>query len=120
MSYKDYDFDNDLVFQKGREQLIAKLSKTGEAKEDIEEEIKEFYFLNILQNNNNEEIKGEIKGEIKREIKEETEKLTFQQIVKLIEEGKPVPGIKSIPNKINEGKPSDPQLKPRLKPWEKQ
>jgi len=36
----------------------------------------------------------------------------------MIAKGLPIPGIRQIPNKINEGTPSKPSMKPRPKPWE--
>ena len=44
--------------------------------------------------------------------------LSFQEIKALIEEGKPIPGIKDIPNTVLEGQGSEAQLEKRRKPWE--
>ena len=43
---------------------------------------------------------------------------SFYEICEMIAKGLPVPGIRQIPNKINEGTPSKPSMKPRPKPWE--
>ncbi|RKP10022.1 hypothetical protein THASP1DRAFT_22220 [Thamnocephalis sphaerospora] len=45
--------------------------------------------------------------------------LSFQAICDLITAGKPVPGIRTIPNRLNEEPPSRSTLQPRPKPWEK-
>ncbi|CAG8447980.1 11232_t:CDS:2 [Acaulospora colombiana] len=44
---------------------------------------------------------------------------SFAQLVEMISNNQPIPGIKKIPNEINKGTPSNPTLKPRPKPWEK-
>jgi hypothetical protein len=45
--------------------------------------------------------------------------LSFQEICELIASGKPVPGIRQIPNRLNDQEPSKSTMKPRPKPWEK-
>ncbi|CAM0137723.1 unnamed protein product [Umbelopsis sp. WA50703] len=45
-------------------------------------------------------------------------RLTFQEIVEKIEKGEEIPGIKQIPNKLNEAAPSEAKLAARPKPWE--
>lgn len=42
----------------------------------------------------------------------------YQQLVELIVSGKPVPGIKQIPNTVLSDKSLKSDAKPRLKPWE--
>lgn len=44
---------------------------------------------------------------------------SFAEIVELIAEGKPIPGIKDIPDTILEGQASENQAEKRKKPWEK-
>ncbi|KAG0377655.1 hypothetical protein BGX24_005688 [Mortierella sp. AD032] len=44
---------------------------------------------------------------------------SFQEICELIASGKPIPGIRQIPNNLAEGTPSEAKLAPKLKPWEK-
>ncbi|KAF9206830.1 hypothetical protein BGZ49_001722 [Haplosporangium sp. Z 27] len=43
---------------------------------------------------------------------------SFQEICELIAAGKPIPGIRQIPNNLAEGTPSEAKLTPKLKPWE--
>jgi hypothetical protein len=45
-------------------------------------------------------------------------RLTFQEIVEKIEKGEEIPGIKQIPNKLNDAAPSEAKLSVRPKPWE--
>ncbi|KAI9010129.1 hypothetical protein DFJ74DRAFT_685939 [Hyaloraphidium curvatum] len=44
---------------------------------------------------------------------------SFMELCQMLAEGKPIPGIREIPNKINEGTPSEAKEAPRKKPWEK-
>ncbi|KAK3670880.1 hypothetical protein LTR78_009158 [Recurvomyces mirabilis] len=44
---------------------------------------------------------------------------TFADICDMIAEGKPIPGIKDIPDRILEGQASDASAQRRKKPWEK-
>nr|POF17696.1 hypothetical protein CFP56_13108 [Quercus suber] len=44
---------------------------------------------------------------------------SFAEICEMIAEGKPIPGIKDIPNTILEGHASESQTATRKKPWEK-
>jgi hypothetical protein len=44
---------------------------------------------------------------------------SFAEICDLIAEGKPIPGIKDIPDTILEGQASEAQAEKRRKPWEK-
>jgi len=45
---------------------------------------------------------------------------SFAHIVELITTGQPIPGIREIPNKISEEKPSESVQSKRKKPWETQ
>lgn len=45
---------------------------------------------------------------------------SFADICELIAEGKPIPGIKDIPDTILEGQASESQAEKRKKPWEKE
>lgn len=44
---------------------------------------------------------------------------SFAEICDMIAEGKPIPGIKDIPDTVLEGQASETQLETRKKPWEK-
>ncbi|KAI9495507.1 hypothetical protein BDB00DRAFT_236117 [Zychaea mexicana] len=54
----------------------------------------------------------------KKEDGDKPPRFTFQELVEMIETGQEIPGIRQIPNKINEGTPSEPKLSVRRKPWE--
>ncbi|TPX72251.1 hypothetical protein SpCBS45565_g00545 [Spizellomyces sp. 'palustris'] len=43
---------------------------------------------------------------------------SFQELCEMVARGEEVPGIRTIPNKINEAPPSESHLAPRRKPWE--
>ncbi|KAJ3187841.1 hypothetical protein HDU85_006234 [Gaertneriomyces sp. JEL0708] len=45
---------------------------------------------------------------------------SFQELCEMVAKGEEIPGIKTIPNKINEESPSQSVLRPRKKPWEKE
>jgi hypothetical protein len=45
-------------------------------------------------------------------------RLSFKQVMALVEAGKPVPGIKQIPDIVLSGKESTAEQAPRKKPWE--
>lgn len=49
----------------------------------------------------------------------EPPRLSYQEVVDLIQSGKPVPGIKEIPNTILEGQGTQSTQPRRKKPWEK-
>ncbi|TPX32067.1 hypothetical protein SmJEL517_g04787 [Synchytrium microbalum] len=44
---------------------------------------------------------------------------SFAELCEMVARGEPIPGIRQIPNKLNEGTPSQATLAPRKKPWEK-
>ena len=44
---------------------------------------------------------------------------SFAEICALIQEGKPIPGIKDVPDTILEGQASESQTEGRKKPWER-
>ena len=44
--------------------------------------------------------------------------MTFNHIVELITNGKPVPGVREIPNTLLEGQASEAKQEKRKKPWE--
>ncbi|KAJ3391755.1 hypothetical protein HDU92_008899 [Lobulomyces angularis] len=60
------------------------------------------------------------KSAIEKENKgEENVPLSFQQIADMLANGETIPGIKQIPNVVNEAEPSNSVLKQHKKPWEK-
>ncbi|CAO3644279.1 unnamed protein product [Cunninghamella blakesleeana] len=136
LAFKKYDFDNDEKFKAG----LANILKNQEgSKEDILEKAKWFYYTKFVEAFDFEAYKewkkeeGGIEEEKEKDTKKESvytttvdgEKITvppkfsFQEIVEMIETGKEIPGIRQIPNQLNEGTPSQPKLSARPKPWEK-
>jgi hypothetical protein len=90
-----------------------------ENKENTKEE------SNDNENNNNTEVtdtttQNEISPINEGESGEDKPKYpkSFYEICEMIAKNQPIPGIRQIPNKINEGTPSKPSMKPRPKPWE--
>jgi hypothetical protein len=57
-------------------------------------------------------------GDLKGESEHIAAALSFVEIVALVEAGLPVPGIKTISNRLSELAPMPPKLAPRAKPWE--
>ncbi|KAI9105739.1 hypothetical protein DFS34DRAFT_26476 [Phlyctochytrium arcticum] len=45
---------------------------------------------------------------------------SFQELCEMVARGEEVPGIKEIPDKLNEQKPSESKMAPKKKPWEVQ
>ena len=50
---------------------------------------------------------------------DEGPRFSYQEVVEMIQNGKPIPGIKEIPNTILEGQGTTPAASRRRKPWEK-
>jgi hypothetical protein len=50
---------------------------------------------------------------------EDASGLSFQEIVQLIQNGEPIPGVREIPNVVLVGQDSGPTVAPKRKPWEK-
>ncbi|ORZ17054.1 hypothetical protein BCR42DRAFT_413828 [Absidia repens] len=137
LSFTQYDFDKDERFQAGVSSIMNK--QEGD-KDEMLEKAKWFYYTKFVEAFDFNEYQ---KWKTKVETTEETErdqtttegststtmtangdqvtvppKLSFQQIVEMIETGQEIPGIRQIPDKLNEGEPSQPKLKARPKPWE--
>ncbi len=50
----------------------------------------------------------------------EPPRLSYQEVVELIQSGKPIPGIKEIPNTVLDGQGTQSTQPRRRKPWEKE
>ncbi|KAF7730839.1 hypothetical protein EC973_001357 [Apophysomyces ossiformis] len=127
-AFSKYDFDHDERFQAG----IASLQPNGETLDRA----KWFYYTkfveafdyeeyqnwkkNLKQPETSTDAQPEAAEEAKepKDQEERPKRLTFDQIVEMIETGQEIPGIKQIPNKLNESTPSKPALTIRPKPWE--
>jgi hypothetical protein len=58
-------------------------------------------------------------GNVSTVVPEPPKPATFAEICDMIAEGKPIPGIKDIPDTVLEGQASESQASRRKKPWEK-
>ncbi|KAI8332644.1 hypothetical protein BC941DRAFT_474070 [Chlamydoabsidia padenii] len=103
-----FDFDD---YQQWKKDNMDKEGHATTKAETAEEEV---------INNKTESIEYSITTTVDGERVPVPPKLTFQEITEMIETGQEIPGIRTIPNKLNEGKPSQPQMKTRPKPWEQQ
>lgn len=117
--FENYDFDSDVKFQSG----IASLINNKQENEDqLLLKAKLFYyskFFTPIEYDKYIKWKDENHGlEPNPASTEKPPRFTFQEIVNMIEKGIEIPGIKHIPNTINEGTPSAAKMKARPKPWE--
>ncbi|KAI8972733.1 hypothetical protein BDB01DRAFT_809047 [Pilobolus umbonatus] len=118
--FDKYDFDNDAQFKAG---LASLLNNKQSNESELLEKAKLFYYTRFKDSFDIDEYKDwkKSKGEASTEESTEDEnppRFTFQEIVDMIEKGIEIPGIKKIPNVLNEGKPSESKMKARPKPWE--
>ncbi|KAK9765193.1 hypothetical protein K7432_006683 [Basidiobolus ranarum] len=138
---RDYDFDTDEAFQFGLRSVME--FQKGKSETEVEaavEKAKFFYYSKCVQK---VDYKGYLQWKAKQDAASKplsdsptvsdtvTDAATettdagpdyprsFQEICELIASGKPIPGIKQIPNKLSETAPSEATMKPRPKPWEK-
>ena len=54
------------------------------------------------------------------EAEAEPPRLSYQEVVELIQSGKPIPGIKQIPDTVLDGQGTQSSQPRRRKPWEKE
>ncbi|KAF9310749.1 hypothetical protein BG003_008151 [Podila horticola] len=144
--FESYNFDNDATFQTGLKSILDNnQGKTEKEQEDAVRNAKFFYFSRFVRNfdyqqyltwragrsgsaQETQEIKEEQRTTETAPAQEEESSSTdanpsypksFQEICELIASGKPIPGIRQIPNNLAEGTPSAPKLAPKPKPWER-
>ncbi|KAF9383286.1 hypothetical protein CPB97_006611 [Podila verticillata] len=143
--FEGYNFDNDATFQTGLKSILGNnQGKTEKEQEDAVRNAKFFYFSRFVHNFDHQQYlawraAGGSSQET-REVKEQQQTTeaapvqdvessssdanpsypkSFQEICELIASGKPIPGIRQIPNNLAEGTPSAPKLAPKPKPWER-
>ncbi|EIE79762.1 hypothetical protein RO3G_04467 [Rhizopus delemar RA 99-880] len=118
-AFEKYDFDNDAQFQSG---IASLLNNKQENEDQLLLKAKLFYYSKFFTPIQYDEyIKwkdSEHEPEPTSEREEKPPRFTFQEIVDMIEKGIEIPGIKQIPNIINDGVPSESKMKTRPKPWE--
>lgn len=127
-SFDTYDFDADENFQFGMTQILGDSAQEGKSAEELLQVAKQYYFYNFVENYPDHgqafQERFSINGPIIPTCNEQftiksAPRASLSDIVQLINEGKPIPGIRTIPNIINSESPSHPRLSPRPKPWEK-
>ncbi|KAH8918497.1 hypothetical protein BT69DRAFT_1338117 [Atractiella rhizophila] len=112
-----HNFETDPVFQSGISSILtATTSLSPSEKDELIARAKAFY-LQQLQTQPTESVEGTITDAPETE---EPEKLSFARLVQMIERGEPIPGIKEIPDRLSDEKPSKSTAEVRRKPWEKE
>ncbi|KAF9201802.1 hypothetical protein CPC16_003701 [Podila verticillata] len=143
--FEGYNFDNDATFQTGLKSILGNnQGKSEKEQEDAVRNAKFFYFSRFVHNFDYQQyLAWRAAGESSQETQEVKEQQqtteaapvqevlepssdanpsypkSFQEICELIASGKPIPGIRQIPNNLAEGTPSAPKLAPKPKPWER-
>ncbi|KAI8054685.1 hypothetical protein BDF22DRAFT_742626 [Syncephalis plumigaleata] len=142
-AFEAYDFVNDTRFQAGLKNLLGKDTVTEEELHSIETERARWFYYNKFIEAFDYDTYYQWK-QTRNEPQEDTDKMdkkeeqatsspettdssaqepaypnSFQAICELIAAGKPVPGIRYIPDRLNEEPPSQSSMTPRPKPWEK-
>ncbi|KAI8066899.1 hypothetical protein BC940DRAFT_274648 [Gongronella butleri] len=126
-AFEKYDFDADEKFKAGAASIIAKEG----GGDDVLLKAKLYYYARFVEaidfdayqswKNEDEDAQAKEKEPTTTAMGDTVTippKLTFQQVVDMIESGQEVPGIRQIPNKLNEGTPSEAKMTVRRKPWE--
>ncbi|KAI9319615.1 hypothetical protein BX666DRAFT_1853695 [Dichotomocladium elegans] len=132
-AFAKYNFDNDERFKSGMAAILNRADEEDSAtREETRERAKWFYYNKFIEtfdydayvawkssakSTSQEEKKDESKEELADDAQKPT-RFTFQELVEMIETGQEIPGIRQIPNKLNDGEPSRPKLSARRKPWE--
>ncbi|CAO3650143.1 unnamed protein product [Mucor hiemalis] len=127
-AFEEYNFEKDEKFKSG---VASLLNNKQDNEAELLEKAKLFYYTN---SNSDLSIHSNLKAykdwkesnqipsaKIKKTEEENAEKpprFSFQELVDMIEKGIEIPGIKQIPNVLNEGKPSEAKMTARPKPWE--
>ncbi|KAI9361559.1 hypothetical protein BD770DRAFT_317530 [Pilaira anomala] len=121
-AFDNYDFENDEKFQSG---ISSLLNNKQENEQELLEKAKLFYYTKFITSFDpvayrawKAENQEPVNEQEKHFIEEKPPRFTFQELVDMIEKGIEIPGIKQIPNVINEGTPSEAKMTARPKPWE--
>ncbi|KAI9468590.1 hypothetical protein LPJ78_001676 [Coemansia sp. RSA 989] len=107
--FDSYDFDNDKEFQDG-------LQKLSEISKPDMEAAKAFYFSRKVSPI---DITEYTKWKAKQ-LQEAPHSLSFAEVVQMIASGQEIPGIRDIPDKLNQEQPSESKISAPPKPWEAQ
>lgn len=118
--FDSYDFESDARFQEG----LRSLQSTNGSGEDRLLDMKLFYFNRFVAPIDRSAYKQWRDSNRTSELAEECTDsadahLTFAEVMKLVHEGKELPGVKKLDiQPTNEALPSS-QMQSPLKPWEK-
>ncbi|GAN00923.1 conserved hypothetical protein [Mucor ambiguus] len=120
--FDQYDFDKDSQFQSG---VASLLNNKQENEADLLLRAKLFYYTKVIDTSFDADAYKTWKNENQEPVIEQNDdsddkppRFTFQELVDMIEKGIEIPGIKQIPNVLNEGTPSEAKMTARPKPWE--
>ncbi|KAI9222077.1 hypothetical protein BC828DRAFT_346462, partial [Blastocladiella britannica] len=132
-----YDFDGDTQFQAGLTAILARVSDPSERGAAVAK-AKLFYYQTYIKSNDqnahsfcSQPCSSRIAPKEPEAPPKESKTVSkptvedspayppsFAEIVRLVSEGLPVPGVRDIPTVINPESPTAPVLAPRPKPWE--
>ncbi|KXN70217.1 hypothetical protein CONCODRAFT_70856 [Conidiobolus coronatus NRRL 28638] len=118
MNFEDYNFDEDENFKKGLSSILATFKQDNTNEEEAILKAKQFYFEKVIKPRQNTESSGNSDQQPATSGEDHVPRLSLKEITDLISSGQPIPGIKTIPLKINEEEPKSSTLTPRKKPWE--
>ncbi|KAI8390142.1 hypothetical protein BD560DRAFT_380037 [Blakeslea trispora] len=110
-AFESYDFDKD---QEYTSKIASILNENPGDQEQIIKKAKLFYYTRLIDAFDVQQYE-----QWKQQSDEDKPvRFSFQEIVDMIEKGIEIPGIKQIPNVLNEGTPSEAKMTARPKPWE--
>ncbi|OBZ89067.1 hypothetical protein A0J61_02880 [Choanephora cucurbitarum] len=111
IAFEGYDFDRD---QEYTSKVASILNENQGDQEQLIKKAKLFYYTRCIDAFDIQQYE-----QWKQQSKDDKPvRFTFQELVDMIEKGIEIPGIKQIPNVLNEGTPSEAKMTARPKPWE--
>ncbi|KAJ3365351.1 hypothetical protein GGF31_008590 [Allomyces arbusculus] len=134
-AFDQYDFDHDATFQSGLAAILARTDAADPSARAIATtKAKQFYYHKLQQAAgqaamsapaSNDAVAATTTHELSAPAATNTTAddepaypATFAEIVKLVSEGKPVPGIRDIPDVLNTAPPAVSRMAAPRKPWE--
>ncbi|KAJ3351860.1 hypothetical protein GGF32_004053 [Allomyces javanicus] len=134
-AFDQYDFDHDATFQSGLAAILARTDAADpSARASATAKAKQFYYHKLEQaagqastsapaTNDTVAATTTHKPTAPTDMNtaaddEPAYPATFAEIVKLVSEGKPVPGIRDIPDVLNTAPPAVSRMAAPRKPWE--
>ncbi|KNE63678.1 hypothetical protein AMAG_08775 [Allomyces macrogynus ATCC 38327] len=134
-AFDQYDFDHDATFQSGLAAILARTDAADpSARARATTKAKQFYYHKLQQaaGHATASAPATVGAVAATTVHEPTAPAdtntaaddepaypaTFAEIVKLVSEGKPVPGIRDIPDVLNTAPPAVSRMAAPRKPWE--